>query len=108
MPTRNFYRGVSRTFVPYQDRLKIVLVSVWLGGFALVGIVATVLKMPALSGVLMKTWFTLCVLLGVIYLCTHEFNPTRGPLDGSLEESWIVTVINLTAVLTAWMWFWED
>jgi hypothetical protein len=108
MPTRGFYRTVSRTFVPYQGTLKIVLFSVWLGGFALVGVVATVLKMPALSGVLGRLWFTLCVLLGIIYLCTHWFNPTRDPLDASLEESWSVIFINLSVLLTAWMWFWED
>ena len=56
----------------------------------------------------MRLWFTLCVLLGVIYLCTHWFNPARDPLDGSPEESWNVILINLSVLLTAWMWFWED
>ena len=108
MPTRNFYRTVSRTFVLYQQTIKIVLFSVWLGGFALVGIAATILGMAALSGVLMRLWFTLCVLLGVIYLCTHWFNPARDALDGSPEESWNVILINLSVLLTAWMWFWQD
>jgi hypothetical protein len=88
--------------------LKHALIAVWLGGFAILGIVGVVLNAKAAFVVLGKLWFTSCMLLGIAYGCTHWFNPDRDPLHSSAAESWTVIVINTTVMLTAWMWFWED
>lgn len=108
MPTRNFYAGVSRTFGPHQRSLKFALLAVWLGGFALLAAVALLLKAESALLVLGKLWFTSCVLLGIVYGCTHWFSPERDPLDSSPTESWSAIVINLGVLLTAWVWIWVD
>jgi len=108
MPTRNFYVRVSRTFGQHQRLLKHALIAVWLGGFAILGTLAVVVKAKSAFVVLGKVWFTSCVLLGILYGCTHWFNPERDPLDSSAAESWTVIVINVTVMLTVWMWFWKD
>ena len=106
--TRNFYVRVSRTFAPYQDRLRVVLAAIWLGGFALLGVVMMVFKAPAAFVLLGKAWITSCVVIGIIHLCTHSFNPNRDPVDSSREEGWDVVMINITVVFTVWMWFWKE
>ena len=108
MPTRNFYVGVSKRFGPHQRLLKHVLLATWLGGFALLGVVALALKAEFTFVVLGKLWFTLCVLIGIVYASTHWFNPERDPMDSSPTESWTATVINLTCALTVWVWFWQE
>ena len=108
MPTRNFYVAVSKKLGPHQIRLKWVLAAIWLGGFALLGVIAALLQAPAAFVLLGKLWFTLCMVLGIAYLCTHMFNPQRDPLDRSPTESWTVIVFNIAVLLTAWVWFWRD
>ena len=108
MPTRNFYVAVSRRLGPYQRSLKYTLLVTWLGGFAVLGVIAVVLKAPVAFALLGKLWFTLCMLLGIAYLCVHMFSPERDPLDTSPAESWAAIVFNVAVLLTAWVWFWKD
>jgi uncharacterized membrane protein HdeD (DUF308 family) len=107
MATRNFYVTISRIFGPYQRSLKYALIAVWLGGFALLGVISQLDNKTAFV-VLGKLWFSTCAVLGVAYGCTHWFNPRRDPLHSSPGESWAVAVVNLTLVFAVWVWFWED
>lgn len=104
MPTRNFYLKVCRKFAPYQRLLKITLATIWLGGFTLYSILARVLDAPVTVMIIGKIWFTLCVLLGVIYTCTHWFNPDRDHIDCSPVESWNVLVINVVLLVVIFTW----
>ena len=108
MPTRNFYVGLSRRFAPHQGLLKRALLVTWLGGFALLGVIILVFNSETAFLVLGKTWFTLCILLGIVYASTHWFNPRRDPLDSSPAESWTAVVINIVCALTVWIWFWRE
>ena len=82
--------------------------AVWLGGFAILGVVGVLLEAKSVFVGLGKVWFTSCVLLGVLYGCTHWFNRQGDPLNNSAAESWTAIVINVTVLLTVWMWFWKE
>jgi hypothetical protein len=44
MPTRNFYVSLSKRVGPHQRLLKHVLLVIWAGGFALLGVTILVFK----------------------------------------------------------------
>lgn len=108
MPTRNFYVGLSKRFGPHQRLLRHVLLGTWLGGFAVLAVIALTLNSESALVVLGKVWFTLCVFVGIAYASTHWFNPDRDPMDSSPTESWTAIVINIACVLTVWVWFWRE
>ena len=109
MPTRNIYVKLSKSLQGKEDNLKKLLISVWLGGFILIVLLAKLLGNPEfVVGFGGRLWFSVCVLLGVAYMAVNEFNSERDPVDITSRESWTVIVLNVALALAIYVWFMED
>lgn len=106
MATRNLYAKISKTFQGKENLLQKLLVTIWLGGFVLIVFLSKLTDDAQFYvGIGGRIWFTLCMLLGVIYMATSGFNPDRDPVDRTLNESWAVIVLNSAILMAIYVWF---
>ncbi len=109
MATRNIYLKLSRAFQGKRVLLKLLLFTVWLGGFLLILLLSAVIGSAELivntGG---KIWFSTCALLGVTFMAVDAFNPERDPIDKSPNESWLVIVLNCIVIMAIYVWFIGD
>ena len=109
MATRNLYLKLSKAFQGKETLLKKSLFITWLGGFILIVILSQVTGNPQLVvGIGVRVWFSICILLGVIYMAVANFNPDRDAIDKSPKESWAVIVLNAAVIMAVYIWFMRD
>ena len=108
MLTRNGYVKLARLFSPHRDLLKVGGVVFCLVGFICIAVVAKSTGRPDIvvlwGG---RFWFSVCVILGVIYAAVESFNPERDMADHSSKEDWAVIVLNIGLLMAIAAWFME-
>ncbi len=106
MATRNIYIKLSTLLRGKEGSLKILLITIWLGGFVLIAILS---QIKSTSGSIVDTvarfWFPACVFIGVILMAVTNFNPDRDSNDPSINESWTVFMLNIAIIGAIWVWF---
>jgi hypothetical protein len=107
MPTRNFYISVSKRFRDSESLLKNTLIAVGAGGFLLVLILSRLFDPQVIVGLGGKIWFSLTVIVAVIYLSVSWFNPDRDRKEITVKESMSAFMLNLWILSGIWFWFIE-
>jgi len=107
MPTRNFYISVSKRFRNSESTLKNTLIAVGAGGFILVLILSRLFDPQVIVGFGGKIWFSLTVIVAVIYTSVCWFNPDRDKNDISSKESMWALMLNAWLLAAIWFWFVE-
>jgi len=108
MPTRNIYVKLSKSLQGKESALKKILVSIWLGGFILMVLLAKIIGNPEIVvGIGGRLWFSTCVVVGVCFMAVTTFNPERDPIDKKPIESWAVVILNIALIMAVYVWFME-
>jgi hypothetical protein len=105
MPTCNFYISVSKRFRDSESFLKNTLIAVGAGGFLLVLILSRLFDPQIIVGLGGKIWFSLTVIVAVIYLSVSWFNPDRDRKEITAKESMSAFMLNLWILSAIWLWF---
>ena len=107
MPTRNIYISVSKRFRESESTLKNTLIAVGVGGFVLILILSRLFDPQIIVGLGGKIWFSLTVIVAVIYMSVCWFNPERDKNDFTSKESMCVLMLNIWILAAIWFWFVE-
>jgi len=107
MPTRNFYISVSRRFRESESILKNTLIAIGAGGFILVLILSRFFDPQVIVGLGGKIWFSLTVIVAVVYMSVCWFNPDRDRNEIAAKESMGAFMLNLWILSAIWFWFVE-
>ncbi len=108
MPTRNFYVSVSNRLRDHETRLKNLLVIEAIGGFILVVVLSRIFDPKMVVGVGGKIWFSLTIIIAILYTSVLWFNPNRDKNDFTAKESMCVLMLNAWLLSILWAWFFVE
>ena len=105
MPTRNFYVAVSNRFRNHEALLKKLLWIEGTGGFVLLLILSRFFDPGIVVGFGVKIWFSLTLLIAIMYLSVIWFNPDRDKDGFTVKGSGYVLVLDAWLLMILWTWF---
>ena len=108
MPTRNFYVSLSNRLRDHETRLKNLLVIEAIGGFILVVILSRIFDPKIVVDVGGKIWFSLTIIIAILYTSVLWFNPDRDKNDFNAKESMCVLMLNAWLLSVLWAWFFVE
>ena len=108
MPTRNFYVAVSSKFRDHETNLKWLLVIVGIGGFVLVVVLSQIFEPEVVAAIGGRIWFSLTVLIAILYMSVVWFNPDRDKNDFTAKESACVLMLDVWLLMIIWAWLFME
>ena len=108
MPTRNFYVTVSNKFRGHEANLKWLLVIVVIGGIALLVVLSQIYDPKLIVVIGGKIWFSLTILIAILYMSVVWFYPDRDKNDFTVKESVCVLVLDVWLLMIFWAWLFME
>lgn len=85
-----------------------MLVIAGFGGFVLLLVLSKFFDPAIVVGFGGKTWFSLTILIAILYLSVSWFNPDRDENDTTIKQSGCVLILDVWLLMILWTWLFME